>query len=900
MRVDSINSYSIASRKVHSNGQNKKVSTPQRPVQPQMTMITFAGKNMWQGASFTPENNGLGLKEAKRGGEGVVGYEGPTSMNKHEKVKVKLADGRIEEKKVDMRSFMPFWEHNNPKGGYKFLIHRDKDYPGGFKAVEHKEMPASAFYSAEVGEDLQAVANKLGLKTNELSYVIQSKPNGKGADAKSMYCILEEPKIKGKITRLSEKVLGEIEEVPYALLQISKNNPEYNTLKKSPNYFVYTPYLARAATPYSYDCWGNVPFEAEIVNSDWMRAMADFVHTKMNTEEFGYYDPASVWAHDRVAHTYGNHIANKSALGDTSVDGLKVHIVAHNTGRYYQGITGDPFKYMTVVGDASDAETIRALPDFELLKKAQQFGINSDQLSPRERQIVHAVIDPYLANFKDGGGTYNILKAGISAARLNPDNISTGTVSYNFAKEMKSKEMYDAAKFLTDDYAAIETKDVLNGSTPANLKLGNPTAAFGQDANNGLSQPENLKGFTPFTYVKESELDDFMAKLNDPKIKELTPETNQNITSDINKVVEARNKNAKWLTNLIAEADQKGHDELKKLFFNTAQIDDGADVLGHLSPIKDGEILIMGWGRPDEQKGYPMTMDGFVKFLKRKDIPQEIKQKVKLLVGAGIWNKEDRDYKAIAKAMKEIETLDGGIYKNNAMYIDGFFPNRLVSCAHYGIFTSRREMCGITPLECKAAGVPYGATATGGPVDYTNPSNGFLTKEPVEMNPQHYGLTWDNTPEEIDTARVNKQSEQVADIYKQMIEEYSNDKDAYIAKCKKNIDELIDWHNNSEYNFGKSANRRYLDDIWEVEKGWEARNKTPLKRIVGQFGEFKDDIESLMHNTKSKPVKVILSVVLGGLAVASGIYLYMHRNSKKQPQQIQENKPENNTIVKAA
>lgn len=63
-------------------------------------------------------------------------------------------------------------------------------------------------------------------------------------------------------------------------------------------------------------------------------------------------------------------------------------------------------------------------------------------------------------NFRDGAGTYNILKAGISAAKLNPDNISVGTVSHTFDKEMKSPETPDAAKFLTDDFAGIETKSV--------------------------------------------------------------------------------------------------------------------------------------------------------------------------------------------------------------------------------------------------------------------------------------------------------------------------------------------------------------------------------------------------------------------------------------------------------
>ena len=38
-----------------------------------------------------------------------------------------------------------------------------------------------------------------------------------------------------------------------------------------------------------------------------------------------------------------------------------------------------------------------------------------------------------------------------------------------------------------------------------------------------------------------------------------------------------------------------------------------------------------------------------------------------------------------------------------------------------------------------------------------------------------------------------------------------------------------------------------------------------------------------MHQTKSKPVKIILSLVLGALAVGSGVYIYLNnKNGKKQ------------------
>lgn len=835
MRVNSVQFNPFAHARVQSNSNGGVIQSNQVRTS-NVVQLTFTGasKNLKQLASITPENTALGLPEAALGGEGVVGREMPASFRAHEN--------------IDARSFMPIWQHNNPKGGHKFLIFREADYPGGVTKLPD-EMPAKAFYSAEPGETLEVVAKKLGLKPSELSYVVQSQPNGTGLEAKSRYCLLEPTSVKGHITRLSDEVLGQTQDVPYQLLKISANNPSYNKLKGEPHYFIYTPSLAKASKPYAYDSLGNGPFEAEIINSDGMRALAKAIHTQMNTEEFGHFNPASVVAHDRIAHTYGNHIANMSAKGMTDVDGLKVHIIAHNTGRNYQGLTSDPFKMMAVVGDAADAEVIRALPDFDILSKAMKYGINNPEyMSPRETAVAWSVVEPYLRPFRDEVSTYNILKVGISSVAQNPDNISTGTVSHTFDAEMKSQETPEAAKYLTNDYASIKTKSVLNGSTPANLALDNPDANFGR-GNNGLTTQK--AGFTTFKYDG----------------------------SNIEEVIAAREKNARWFTKLISDAHTEGQDSLNRLFFNESQLAEGQKVIGFLKPMEEGDKLIMGWGRPDEQKAYNITLDGFKKFLERKDIPLEEKLKFRVVTGAGKWFEGAKDYQSIVRIINEIEAMDGGVFKGLVMHVDGFFPNRLVGCATYGMFTSRREMCGITPLECKIAGVPYAATRTGGPVDYTNPSNGFLTKEVVEGRPERYGLTWANSIDEIDDARCARQSEQISDIFVQMMEEQKGDRASYIAKCKKNIEEKIDWHNNAEYNGGKSANRAYLEDILETHKTWEERPKNPLKRIVGEFGKLQEKAEEVIHITaKNRPMKVILTVV-GALAVLSGAY-YIYHNRK--------------------
>ena len=218
MRVQSVQSYALTNSKVQSSSSVGVSKAPMATSNVVQLVFTGGAKNLKQLASITPENTGLGLPEASLGGEGVVGYEMPASFRKHEG--------------VDARSFMPFWNYDNPKGGYKFIIHREADYPEGVKGLPDT-MPAKAFYSADPGETLETVARKFGLKPSEISYVIQSKPNGVGPEAQSRYCLLEPTSVKGKITRLSDTVLGETQDVSYALFKISENNPKYNKLKGS-------------------------------------------------------------------------------------------------------------------------------------------------------------------------------------------------------------------------------------------------------------------------------------------------------------------------------------------------------------------------------------------------------------------------------------------------------------------------------------------------------------------------------------------------------------------------------------------------------------------------------------------------------------------------------------------
>jgi glycosyltransferase involved in cell wall biosynthesis len=844
MQIYAINGYNsgLKGAVYTSHAKNKNISVQKSNVYP----ISFGHRNIHQIAEFTPECTGTGLPEMAQGGEGVVGFELGESLNKYEKVNGKS---------VDDRKFFPIWNHANPQGRPKFLIHvgvKTEDLPD--------TMPANMFKNGDfIGQTKEEYAAIHNFSPEDLDYVVQSKPNGDGPKALSRYNILEPTSAKGVIEFPSSVTLGEIEKVPYQVFKLSENNPSYvKFANKGHNYFIYTPEWARTAKPYSYDCFGNSSFDAEIVNSNGMRALAKILATQMDTDEFGYYKPASFIAHDRPASTFMVHIANMSASGNREVNGMKAHKVEHNPSFDYQGRTYNPFQMISVVGNEKDIEKLKKHPQYSVVAKAfYNGGLDSPSLSEREKLIAKSVIEPYIAPFRDYFGGYNITKIPIVGVKRNPENFSLGSVSWHFDQEMRSPQTPDAAKGLTGDYASIETKPVANGVTIANLRFDERDVQFGR-GDNGLSKPESTKGFTPFKYDG----------------------------TNINEVLKAKEKNARWLTNLMWKAGEKGQNELNKLFFNKDQILSGQKVMGYLSPIKDGEILIFGLGRPDTQKGFPISTGSVLHFFKRKDIPQEMKLKVKFLFGAGKWNEGHPHYKAIEKDWKEICELEGGIYKHNFAYIDGFTPNRLNACSHYGSYTSEYEMFGITPIEAKAAGSPSSVTATGGFLDYTvDGVNGFTTKDVVMGKPEVYGLTYSDSPEALEKARIQHQIPQVSDNYKRMIELYTNDHDGYVKMCKRNLEEKVDWHNNSGYNNGKSANRRYLDEIFESNKGWKSRFKGRMNRLAGSWGDVKDDLEAAVKNTKSRPARVVLGFALAMFAIGSGIYSYIIYDNLKAKKQ---------------
>ncbi len=809
------------------------------------SVITFSGnseKKLNQVLSLAFENRGTGLAEDYQGGMGVVTQEGPASLIEHEKLGV--------------RNISPFHEYNNPKGGFKFLDTKRIKLKNGRLPEEIED---KYFLSGYPGQSLEDYAKMFNHDPKDLRYVIQSEPNGKSPNSKSKYCLIEPTSAKGEFERMSDIDIGKTTKIKYQVFKIAADNPKYNLLKDKPNYWMYTQELAKIPKPYTYGPDGCGGMNAEIINSDFCRAVLK-AGEQMNTKEFGYFNPGNFWLHDRPVATFLSHMAEDSACGNNFYDGTISHFTMHNPRRAYQGITHNPFEFARVIFSKEQIKELSEHPHYNLLQNFNARGW--DNLNEFEKNFVREILDPYIGNFKDYFGTYNLTKIAITAKKVNPKNSSLGTVSRAFDKQMKNPDM-DVAPGLGQDLREVETVSPLNGSTPANLGLDNNTADFGR-GNNTLSAKK--RGFTPLVYNG----------------------------SNIEEIIANREKNAIWLSDILREAEKEGPEAVNKVFYNDMQISQGRSIYGSISNLKKGDMLVVGWGRPDEQKGFPISLEGALKFFKRKDIPKELKQRVHYQFGWGDspFDKYSREWKLIKKAFDEIQKLDGGAYKHNIQMCDGRYPNKLVACATHSMFTSRDEICGITPFESKTAGVPYLTTAAGGPKDYTNNSNGWLTKTAPEMNPEFDKLNWNTPADVIDEARIARSSDEVSDCLKAMVEEYVNNKPAYIARCKKNIEEKGDWHNNNEYNGGKSANKVYTQDIWHIDEGWSAREKRPLNRLTGKLKEgtakvvefVSDGTAQGIQKIRNKWTKTIIWTGVGIAALGTAAYIYIKRFSNKPEQ----------------
>lgn len=727
-------------------------------------------------------------------------------------------------------------------------------------------------------------------------------------------------KIKNEIKEklATEEIKKKIDTVYNETINSEAFQNELKSIKAAPEvsernaaYFIHTKDLAKFDTAYgsggkgysaygaygttgsystgAYSTGGGNFVSTNIAYADNNRALVEIL-PKLNTEAHGFYNPANIWLHDRPAFITMNAIADASHFGNDYYNGLKVHGTFHNPGRDYQGAESNPFEMFKMLARPEDIETLKKHSQLEKLKKIEaRWGKEWDKAPLSEKNFANQILRPFMANFLDDYvdtandvRTFNISMTPIAGTNINPRNMSGGTVSVNYGKEMKSLETPDIAQYLTTKLAATKTIDITNGSTPANLRLDDPTATFCQGNNiNGLT--ELKEGFTTYKY--------------DPKL------------NNLDEVLNAKKSNTKWLLNSLGDAFEKGGAEgITKMFFTDKQIsENNASIIGHLSKYEDGDMLFMGWGRPDPQKGYPSTFQAFLDFLKDPKIDSEVKKHTKLLVGAGVWENDARDYTWVQDIIRQIGELDGGIYKGNACYVNGFFPNRLVGCATYTIFSSRFEPCGITPLESFAAGTPVISTKTGGAPDFITAARGYLTKNPYLRNPESLKIDpaklAGKKPEEIgniiDAERMFANASELKECIISATSDYNlKPQDGKIAKyaemVKDAITQKIDWHQNAAYNEGKSANERYMTEVFEVDKGLEGRNFEKLKRLVGEFGTAIEDGAKKLRN---KWTKTIIGTGIAIAAIGTAAYAYMKRDDKKTQTNTQAPQTSTTTVI---
>ena len=799
-----------------------------------LSFTSNPSKNMAQVASIAPEYQGILNPVYKLGGLGNVAGEASIAFS--------------ENGGMDFRSFIPYYAPDNKSGGIKVRTPLMKD---GIQEQWSIPKMAGNVPLMKDGEPVLEQIPAYTFKSVPIDYVLQEgeafvihEPISKTKPWNTDYEILEDIGIKGTVESVSDN-LEDMVETPYKVFKV--RGTEAGKPGNPPVYIVHTPELAKFPKAYggAVGAYGGGTFE-DAHYGIFSKAAIDAM-PKLNDEKFGDFNPGNFWLHDRQAFPSLVEISEKSANGDEYWRGIKAHSSFHNPGRNYQGHYKNPIDFMRIIGSKEDlAELQKNEADYtfvktmikkieDVRKEGKKFS-PEDILSKEELQKLNEIFKPLYGGFVDETGEYNLCKIPVAGVRKNPYNFSAGTVSTTFGKEMKNHNTTEIAYGLTTDFASIPTVDIVNGSASKSMSLG-VIGNFGAKGN-GFTD-EVKQGFTPLT---------------------------QEVKSSSDLLFAAKQSNKKWLIDTISSHAEKG--ELQELFFNKDAIEKGSTVLGELSPYKDKDVLFVGWGRPDPQKGFPTTLEGILSYFKNDSVNPETKEHAKFLIGAGPWGKDAPDWKTIQEQIKEVQELDSGRYKGNVCYINGFFSNRVVACADYANITSRYEPCGITPLEAYAGGTPVISNKTGGSPDFIIPfkqgqeitnETGFLTKNAYLVNPEVIGAQKGLEGAALDSARriaLGKENAQCIEQAVDLIQQHPED---YKKMMTNAVTSKIDWHENITFNGGKSAIERYKEAAWAIGSdnkvlAGEERNMQPLANLKGHINiieKIKNVVQDTQENIKT-------------------------------------------------
>ena len=863
---------------IQRNTVNKVSNVTEPTPKPQLALISFKGnpsKRPDQIAAYATESNFLG-GIYKAGGLGDVAEALPEAIATHGE--------EVAGKAIDMRTFHPYYSFDNAEG---------KLYVAKKEAVER-------FKKGEALnrlDDFLLVDSNYKLKDGESFALITEAKDGKKIDR--MF-LLEEVGLNGQVERIAKDSF-EMEKVPYRTFKINTNGARKDGMYVIHTYGIYQKYMNEASS--SSIAYGgtaaqggstayggmSVPGNTEryfsgkqagdMFYTEQMRAMGESLE-KMGTEAHGKFNPQNIMLHDRFAYSMLSDATEKMSAGNEYWSGMRYVPIFHNPGRGYQGCYGNPVDFFKVVGTKADLEKLKANPHYDKINEISG-KIAKGTATKEECTKLYNFFEPYFKKYLDSEGCFNMTKIAIATADEYSGNCVPGNVSRYYGKETRDFATEDIAKGLTQALKDIEDKtvDVVNGAKPANMATNKQDGFFGSGTLNNIFKDVNdPRKYTPF-----------------------------NSTDSADKILAAKNANKKNLINIIADATsqlENDKDAVAKVFFNDTKMNGirYADktlelTLGGLSHYKEGDILFLSWGRPDPQKGLKVTARAFRKFLENESIPLETRLHSKLLFGAGGGNdafgKDHPEWKGIKEELEKIANIEAGgkkgIFKHNACYVNGLFPNRIANCADSAIFTSRFEPCGITPFESFATGTPVININSGGAPDFIKPGKtGILTKDAFMLSHDKLGLAKDVSAEVLDEARVENSAKQVAESIKEYLAPLEDG--TFVEKQKKYIEnclkEKIEWHNNNSYNGGRSALDLYLHDRFRTQDNNVSINKGSSLR--GEFNNKAFEVGKKggkgWFNKLGKKGKIALGIGAGA-AVVGGLSYALSKNKKPESEQ---------------
>lgn len=820
--------------------------------------ISFAGnpdKNPKQIAAYATESNYLG-GIYKAGGLGDVAEALPEALVDHAK------EITLDKKDLDVRTFIPYYSFDNSDG---------KLYVATKEIVDKIKKGESVYYKKDGKQaDFKYENVDYKLQDGEAFVLITESKDGSKVDK----CfLLDDIGISGTVERVKRDGL-EMEKVPYRILKAQTPG------RKDQTYMVYTPEMASGKNAYGIyqkynkssdgttayggsSAYGSTAYGASTTGgvngiakqiqdgtfklsgstagdmffTEQIRAMEEGIE-KLAKQKDGKFNPQSILLHDRFAYVFISDAMQKAKDGDRHYQGLRFVPIFHNPGRDKQGVYVNPFDYYRVVATKKDVDALHSDKNFQKINEISKKVI-SGTATEEESGKAYNFFKSYFPNLIDSEGTFNMTMIPIAATKEQPDNCKPGNVSKYYGTETRT--LPDIAQGITDKLKEIEdgTVDVVNGAKPANMAIGKQDGFFGSGTLNSIFRSlDDPRHYTPFQATD---------------------------TPDV--IFDAKQKNKANLINILAEATKKvqdgtDKDAIAKVFFNDKKMSDirGNDKdlqlsLGGFSEFSEGDLLFTSWGRPDPQKGLVTTLAAFKETLKDESIPLETRKHLKLIMGAGggsdAFRGENPEWLSIKNLMKEIGEIEvngqKGIFKNNAVYINGLFPNRIANCADLAVFTSRWEPCGITPFESFATGTPVLSIKTGGAPDFiTEGQNGFLTQSAFMVSADDLKLKGDVSYDELDKARVEHSAKEVAQALsekylapfktkgsqKSKMAAFAKNQKQFIVNC---LSQNIEWHNNNDYNGGRNALDLYAHDKCRTQDN-EVNDK-PVSSLRGIFDD---------------------------------------------------------------